>query len=128
MQVSGLLTLPGSFTCGQRTFVPTEQEAGWATVSVWKFWKGGKRYSCPCWEFNPGLSTPQCGQYTDCASLAFTCGVQEKPQTASQDGQYPNKNLDRASPEHKPEALPLHPIYSAHLRQHTKCHKAGGTN
>jgi hypothetical protein len=41
MHVSGLLTLTGSFTFGERTLVPPEQEAGWTTVSVWKFWRGG---------------------------------------------------------------------------------------
>jgi len=55
-------------------------------------------------------------------------GSKKNHKQLSQDGQYPNKDLDRASPEHKPEASPLHPIYSVHVRQHTKSHTSGETN
>jgi len=55
-------------------------------------------------------------------------GPKKNHEQLSQDGQYPNKDLDMASPEHKPEASPLHPIYSVYLRQHTKCHTSEGTN
>jgi hypothetical protein len=39
-------------------------------------------------------------------------GSEKHHKQLGQDGQYPNKYLDRASPEEKPVALPLHPIYS----------------
>jgi len=35
-------------------------------------------------------------------------GSKKNDEQLSQDGQYPNKDLDMASPEHKPEASPLH--------------------
>ena len=93
MQVSGLLTLPGSFTCGQRTLVPTQQEAGWATVSVWKFWRGKKNILSQA-----GNSIPDCPAHSVVNILIVLTwhslmGSKKNHKQLHQDAQYPQQRL-----------------------------------
>ena len=63
------LPCPSRFTPGERTLVPTEQEAGWTPELVWSFWRREK-IPCPYPDSNPGPSIPQYSRYTDYANLA----------------------------------------------------------
>jgi len=90
---------------------------------------GGKKY-IPA---HAGNSTPDCPAHSVVNILTVLpwhslMGSKKNHEQLSQDGQYPSKDMDMASLEHKPEASPLHPIYSVHLRQHTKCHISEETN
>jgi hypothetical protein len=53
MEVNGQLHAPAAFPQGKSPWYPLEEEAGWATKSVWMRWRRGRNRPS-CRKSNPG--------------------------------------------------------------------------
>jgi len=62
---------PWSFYPRVSTPVHIEYHIGWAPEPAWEL-LGMAEFSCPCWDLNPGLPSPQTSRYSD--SIRFYKG------------------------------------------------------